>query len=105
MEVKHTGHKGTSLDPTADAIEMIGELVSGASRAQPTTPSLFWKVLQGRGFYLMGPAYDGRLYRLPDTDPAVAEWGPLYADLVLGHALTKKLIDGEAAARKYWPKA
>ncbi|HTT26144.1 MAG TPA: hypothetical protein VMH90_04185 [Thermoplasmata archaeon] len=105
MEIKHVGHKGTSLDPTADAVEMIGELVSGASTAQPTTPELLWKELARRGFYFMSPTYDGRLARLPEGDPAAADWGPLYAGLLLGHALAKGLIGGNAETRQYWPRS
>ncbi|MGI0053773.1 MAG: hypothetical protein ACREC5_05370 [Thermoplasmata archaeon] len=104
MEIKHVGHRGTSLDPTQDALALAGKLLAERPGSDPMGPAQFWRELAGLGFYFMRTGLDGRIQRVPDSDPAVAGWGEFYASILLEHAAATGLLGGDPAAERYWKK-
>ncbi len=105
MEIKHAGPRGTSLDPTSDALGLLGRLAAGRSPEAPLGPAGFWEELRAEGFYFMSPGPDGRIQRIPDADPRVPVWGEFYAALLLEHALGTGLLAGDRGSERYWPKS
>lgn len=102
MEIKHAGPRGTSLDPTTDALALLPRLASERSREDPLRPGRFWEELRALGFYFMSPGPDGRIQRIPEADGQVALWGEFYAALLLEHAAATGLIDGDPTSESYW---
>ncbi|MHB8351401.1 MAG: hypothetical protein ACYDFT_01710 [Thermoplasmata archaeon] len=105
MEIKHAGPRGTSLDPTTDALALLGRLASERSREDPLRPARLWEELRGLGFYFMSTGRDGRIQRIPEADGGrIALWGEFYAALLLEHAAGTGLLDGDPTTDSYWKK-
>ena len=84
-------------DPVGQALALALEYAPGPTARRPFGPHEFWAVLEEKGFHFV----EGRPLRKV-TDPGrVEEWGSFFALLILNHAVSRKLIDGDAVARIY----